>query len=154
MTRSRAAASQSSAGRRWALRDVLLAAQIALCCVTVTAAFVSLARPGQSADHGPGFQSEACCADEIRSEPGWLFQRAAADHFQRQLLERVSQLPGVEAAGYANTTPLSLDTADSASSLNKLSISGPRTQHLMPSTTTSRLDISPPLQPHCWRDAM
>ncbi len=34
--------SQSSTGRRWALRDVLLAAQIALCCVTVTAAFVSL----------------------------------------------------------------------------------------------------------------
>jgi len=34
--------SQSYAGRRWALRDVLLAAQIALCCVTVTAAFVSL----------------------------------------------------------------------------------------------------------------
>ena len=34
--------SQSGAGRRWALRDVLLAAQIALCCVTITAAFVSL----------------------------------------------------------------------------------------------------------------
>src|SRR5258708_3219159 len=30
--------SQSFAGRRWALRDVLLAAQVALCCVTVTAA--------------------------------------------------------------------------------------------------------------------
>ena len=33
---------QRFAGHRWALRDVLLAAQIALCCVTVTAAFVSL----------------------------------------------------------------------------------------------------------------
>src|SRR5258708_1369891 len=31
--------SQTSAGRRWALRDVLLAAQIALFCVTFTAAF-------------------------------------------------------------------------------------------------------------------
>ena len=39
--------SQSSAGRRWALRDVLLAAQIALCCVTVTAAFVSLRGLGE-----------------------------------------------------------------------------------------------------------
>jgi len=34
--------STASSGRRWALRDILLAAQIALCCVTVTAAFVSL----------------------------------------------------------------------------------------------------------------
>jgi hypothetical protein len=37
-----------SAGRRWALRDVLLAAQIALCCVTVTAAFVSLRGLGKA----------------------------------------------------------------------------------------------------------
>jgi ABC-type antimicrobial peptide transport system permease subunit len=30
----------------------------------------------------------------------------AAEHFQRQLQEKVSQLPGVEAAGYAHGTPL------------------------------------------------
>jgi hypothetical protein len=34
--------SQTTAGYRWALRDVLLAAQVALSCVAVTAAFVSL----------------------------------------------------------------------------------------------------------------
>src|SRR4029077_10872446 len=38
----------------------------------------------------------------------------AADHFQRQLLEKVSQIPGVDAAGYANSTPLSGDTLVSA----------------------------------------
>jgi len=39
---------------------------------------------------------------------------AAADHFQRQLLERVSQIPGVEAVGYANTTPLAFDAGVAA----------------------------------------
>ena len=35
----------------------------------------------------------------------------AADHLQRQLLERVSQLPGVQAAGYSNTSNLNGDNA-------------------------------------------
>ena len=47
--------SQSGAGRRWALRDVLLAAQIALCCVTVTAAFVSLRGLGRTFTLDLGF---------------------------------------------------------------------------------------------------
>ena len=37
--------SRASAGRRWALRDILLAAHVALCCLTLTAAFVSLRGP-------------------------------------------------------------------------------------------------------------
>ena len=36
----------ASAGRRWALRDVLLAAQIAFCCVTVDGCLCLLARLG------------------------------------------------------------------------------------------------------------
>ncbi len=42
------------------------------------------------------------------------YSAVAADQFQRQLLERVSQLPGVVAAAYAHTTPLNQDTSDSA----------------------------------------
>ena len=100
--------SQSFAGRRWALRDVLLAAQIALCCVTVTAAFVSLRGLGKALTMDLGFNPKHAVLTKFElSQAGYSSE--AADHFQRQLLERVSQLPGVEAAGYANTTPLKGD---------------------------------------------
>lgn len=95
-------------GRRWALRDCLLAAQIALCCVTVTAAFVSLRGLGKALTTDLGFQPRNAVLTRFElSQAGYSGE--AADHFQRQLLERVSQLPGVKAAGYANTTPLKGD---------------------------------------------
>jgi predicted permease len=102
--------SQSYAGRRWALRDVLLAAQIALCCVTVTAAFVSLRGLGKALTMDLGFQPKNALLTQFDlSQAG--YKGDSADHFQRQLLERISQIPGVEAAGYANSTPLSGDTS-------------------------------------------
>jgi predicted permease len=101
---------QSSAGRRWALRDVLLAAQIALCCVTVTAAFVSLRGLGKAMTMDMGINPKHAVLTKFElSQAG--YSSASADHFQRRLLERVSQLPGVEAAAYANSTPLSMDTS-------------------------------------------
>ena len=104
--------SQFSVGRRWALRDVLLAAQIALCCVTVTAAFVSLRGLGKALTMDMGFNPKHAVLTKFElSQAGYSSQ--AADLFQRRLLERVSHLPGVEAAGYAHTTPLSLDTSAS-----------------------------------------
>jgi predicted permease len=104
--------SQSYAGRRWALRDVLLAAQIALCCVTVTAAFVSLRGLGRALTMNMGFNPKHAVLTKFElSQAG--YSSVAADQFQRQLLERVSQLPGVKATAYATTTPLSMDTSDS-----------------------------------------
>ena len=105
--------SQSYAGRRWALRDVLLAAQIALCCVTVTAAFVSLRGLGKALTADMGFNPKNAVLTKFDLSQA-AYSADAADRFQRRLLEKVSQLPGVEAAGYANTTPLSLDTPTSA----------------------------------------
>jgi predicted permease len=101
---------QSSAGRRWALRDLLLAAQIALCCVTVTAAFVSMRGMMKSLTVDKGFNpSNTALTKFDLSEAG--YPGDAAEHVQRQLLDKVLQLPGVEAAAYANTTPLA-DTTD------------------------------------------
>src|SRR5271166_4665882 len=100
--------SQAGAGRRWALRDVLLAAQIALCCVTVTAAFVSLRGLARTLTLDLGFNPKnAVLTTFDLSQAG--YSGVTADHLQRQLLERVSQLPGVEAAGYSNTSNLNGD---------------------------------------------
>jgi len=99
---------QAVAGRRWALRDILLAAQIALCCVTVTAAFVALRGLGKSLTMDLGFKPENAVLTKFDlSQAG--YSPDAIDHFQRQILERAEQLPAVEAAGYSNTTPLDID---------------------------------------------
>jgi predicted permease len=99
-----------SGGRRWALRDVLLAAQIALCCVTVTAAFVSLRGLGRTLTMDLGFQPKHAVL--TRFELGQAgYSGPAASRFQRRLLDRVSQLPGVVAAAYADTAPLNQDAA-------------------------------------------
>jgi predicted permease len=103
---------QSYSGRRWALRDVLLAAQIALCCVTVTAAFVSLRGLGRALTMNMGFNPKHVVLTKFELNQAG-YSSVAADQFQRQLLERVSQLPGVKVAAYATTTPLSMDTSDS-----------------------------------------
>jgi predicted permease len=101
---------QSGADRRWALRDVLLAAQIALCCVTVTAAFVSLRGLGKTLTMDLGFNAKDALLTQFDLSQA-AYTGDSADHFQRRLLERISQIPGVDAAGYANTTPLSGDAS-------------------------------------------
>lgn len=99
--------SQSGAGDRWALRDLLLAAQIALCCVTVTAAFVSLRGLNKTLAMDLGFQPKNIIRTQLDlGQSGYSVE--ATDRFQRQLLEKVSHLPGVDSAGYANITQLSM----------------------------------------------
>jgi predicted permease len=106
----KSAGSQTFAGRRWALRDLLLAVQIALCCVTVTAAFVSLRGLGRALTMDLGIQTQHAVLTKFDlSQAGYA--GVAADQFQRQLLERVSHLPGVAAAAYSNSTPLDPETA-------------------------------------------
>jgi predicted permease len=99
---------QFSAGRRWAFRDVLLAAQIALCCVTVTAAFVSLRGLQKSLTMDLGFNPQDSIRTQFNLSKAGYINDDATDQFQRQLLEKVSQIPGVEAAGYSDVTPFDL----------------------------------------------
>ncbi len=102
--------SQTLAGGRWALRDLLLAAQIALCCLTVTAAFVSLRGLGRALTVDMGINPHNAIVTRFDlSQAGYSIE--SADHFRRQLLQRVSQIPGVKAAAYGNTTPLAADSS-------------------------------------------
>jgi predicted permease len=96
---------QSAQGRRWALRDLLLAAQIALCCITVTAAFVSLRGLSKTLTMNLGINPRSAVLTKFDLSPAG-YSAPAAERFQRQLLQTVVHLPGVEAAAYANTTPL------------------------------------------------
>jgi predicted permease len=96
---------QPVAGRRWALRDLLLAAQIALCCVTVTAAFVSLRGLTRTLTMNLGVNPRNAVLTKFDLGPAG-YSAQTAEQFQKQLLETVSHLPGVESAAYANTTPL------------------------------------------------
>ena len=97
--------SQASGGRRWSLRDVLLAAQVALCCVTVTAAAVSLRGLGRTLHLDRGFDPyHAVLTKFDLVAAGYSVQ--AAEIMQRRVVDAVAQLPGVEAVGYANGTPL------------------------------------------------
>ncbi len=101
---------QSAAGRRWALRDVLLAAQIALCCVTVTAAFVALRGLHKSLTANVGFKPQNAVVTKFDLALAG-YSKDSAEHFQRQLLDRAGQLRGVEAVSYSNTTPLAMDNS-------------------------------------------
>jgi predicted permease len=102
--------SQSVVGGRWALRDLLLAAQIALCCVTVTAAFVALRGLGKALTMDMGFNPHHAIVARFDLSQA-AYSPETAEQFRRRLLERVSQIPGVKAAAYANTTPLAADAS-------------------------------------------
>ena len=98
----------ASTRRGWALRDFLLTAQIALCCVTVTAAFVSLRGLAKAMNMDVGFNPVGAVRTEF--DLAWAdYKPDAAASFQKELLNRVSHLPGVQTAGYASVTPLSLE---------------------------------------------
>ena len=103
--------SHSVGGGRWAFRDLLLGAQIALCCVTVTAAFVSLRGLGKALTMQLGFEPDHAVVTKLGLGLAG-YKDDAAGIFQHQLLEKVLQLPGVDSAAYANTTPLALDQSN------------------------------------------
>ena len=90
--------------RRFALRDLLLGAQIAICTLLVTASLVAV-RGMVRMLHAPlGFQPEGAMLANI--DLSEIEQRGDALLVkQKALLEAVQRIPGVTAAGAANRVP-------------------------------------------------
>ncbi len=94
--------------RRFALRELLLAGQIAICAVLVTASLVAVRGLIRSLHGNLGFQAQ----NAILANTDLAMARYSGDRqpaMQRRMLEAAQAIPGVTAAAYANTVPLDLD---------------------------------------------
>ncbi|MGB9414950.1 MAG: FtsX-like permease family protein, partial [Acidobacteriaceae bacterium] len=96
-----------SFGRRLAMRDLLLLVEVTLCCVLVTAAFVSLRGLARSLNAPLGFQP----ANVTILSADLSLARYSADTAlpaQRRILDAALALPGVSSAALTTSVPLDL----------------------------------------------
>ncbi|MGA3236799.1 MAG: ADOP family duplicated permease [Bryobacteraceae bacterium] len=108
----RGGASAHKPGRAWPFRELLLAAQVALCCVLVTACFVAM-RGAQRAFQMPvGIQPRGVSVTGFDLGLAQYTQKDG-EAFQRRALDAVSQLPGVTAVAFADSFPLGVDQSSS-----------------------------------------
>ncbi|HYL05462.1 MAG TPA: ABC transporter permease [Thermoanaerobaculia bacterium] len=92
----------------WPVRDLLLAVQVALCCLLVTACLVALRGLARTLTTPLGFEPRGVAVASF--DLGLAgYDRERAEAFQRRALEAASRLPGVAAAAYGNSLPLSID---------------------------------------------
>ncbi len=89
----------------WALRDILLAVQIAICCLLVTASLVALRGLGRTLKANLGFNPNGVTLANFDLHLDG-YNDNDATQVQKHLLDNVSHLPSVTSAAYANTTPL------------------------------------------------
>ncbi len=97
--------------RRWALRDLVLAGQIALCCILVTASFVSLRGLMESLTMPLGIEPRGAAATAFDLGPAG-YEGDAAQAFQQRALEAIERIPGVTSAALCDTMPLYMDQSD------------------------------------------
>jgi predicted permease len=106
----KSAGSTLSGGDRSRLRSTLLTVQIALCCLLVTASFVALRGLQRTFNVPLGFDPTGVTMATMDVHlAGYGPDKQAA--IQQRLLAQVAAIPGVTAAAYANTTPLSLNNS-------------------------------------------
>jgi predicted permease len=98
--------------RRFTLRDVLLAVQIAICAVLVTSSLVAVRGLVRSLDSNFGFSPHnVVLAESDLHMAGYTGDRIP--QMQRRMLDEAMAIPGVTSAGYTDHVPLSLNDSDS-----------------------------------------
>ena len=102
-----------ASGRRVSLRDVLLAVQIALCCLLVTSSLVALGGLLRTVQLKLGIDPKNVTLTETDLQlAGYTPANAAA--IQQRMLDAVRQIPGVESASVSNSTPLSANQSSTS----------------------------------------
>jgi len=96
------------AARRWPVRDLLLAAQMALACVILTASAASIRGLSRAVTMPLAIEPRGLVVGAF--DLG-LSQRTEDQGrtLQRSALDKVAALPGIRAAAYASSVPLSID---------------------------------------------
>ena len=100
--------------RRFTLRDVLLAVQIAICAVLVTSSLVAVRGLARSMHSNFGFvpQNVMLAGTELHMS-GYTDDRELLMQ-RRMLLEAAKGIPGATAVGYVDHLPLGLEGGDSS----------------------------------------
>jgi predicted permease len=97
----------ASFGRRLALRDLLLLVEVTLCCVLVTAAFVSVRGLARSLSAPLGFNPAPVTILSLNFNLAH-YTAAASLPAQRRILDAATALPGVSSAALTSSVPLDL----------------------------------------------
>ncbi|MGB9077062.1 MAG: ADOP family duplicated permease, partial [Terracidiphilus sp.] len=106
-------AKATSAGRRFAVRDVLLVVQIALCAVLMTASLVALRGMERSLQSNFGFEPQhtLLVSDDLNMA-GYSGNRIPI--MQRRMIDAVSSIPGVQQVGVIDNVPLGLGWSETS----------------------------------------
>jgi predicted permease len=99
--------------RRFTLRDVLLALQIAICAVLITASLVAVRGLARSLKSSYGFNPQG--AMTLKTDLHMAgYDGDQRPQMQRRMLDAAAAIPGVTAVGYADRLPLSIGGNDSS----------------------------------------
>jgi predicted permease len=98
--------------RRFTMRDVLLAAQIAICAVLVTSSLVAVRGLTRSLQSSFGFVPQNVMLVETDLNLA-AYTQDQLPQMQKRMIDAASAIPGVMSVGYTNALPLTLGGGDS-----------------------------------------
>ena len=97
--------------RRFTLRDILLAVQIAICAVLVTSSLVAVRGLMRSMHSEFGFQPQNVMLAEADMRIGGYTEERTVQ-MQRRMLDAAKDIPGVTSVGYVDHLPLGVGGGD------------------------------------------